>query len=97
MGTGIDELITGPAATMTFAKEIDNVAGRGSGPVVTGLFFKPQPPRGIGFPCASTDTFSYVQVHVDAKALTLTPKDSQGKLLQDAGLGPCGPFTIPAK
>ena len=95
--SGVDELITGPVATMTYAKEIDGVVGKGNGAVVTALFFKPQPPRGVGFPCANTDTFSYVQVHVTSASLTLTPKDSQGTLLQDAGLGPCGPFTIPAR
>ena len=96
VGTGIDEMVTGPVATGTFAKEIEGVAGPGSGAVVTALFLKPQPPRGVGFTCANTDVFSYVQVHVTSSALTITPKDGQGKLVQDAGLGPCGPFTIPA-
>jgi alkaline phosphatase D len=97
IGTGIDEMVTGPVATGTFSKEIDGVAGPGAGPVVTALFLKPQPPRGVGFTCANTDVFGYIQVHVTAATLTITPKDAQGRLVQDAGLGPCGPFTIPSK
>jgi alkaline phosphatase D len=97
VGTGIDEMVTGPVATGTFAKEIDGVSGPGSGAVITALFLKPQPPRGVGFTCANTDTYSYVQVHVTASALTITPKDGQGQLVKDAGLGPCGPFVIPAR
>jgi len=92
-----DEARLQPGDEARRSQEIDNVVGKGTGAVVTALFFKPQPPRGVGFPCANTDTFSYVQVHVTSASLTLTPKDSQGTLLQDAGLGPCGPFTIPAR
>jgi hypothetical protein len=36
-------------------------------------------------------------VHATASALTITPKDLNGKLVQDAALEPCGPFTIAAK
>jgi phosphodiesterase/alkaline phosphatase D-like protein len=103
LDTGINELVTGPAATMTFTKEIDATTGRqGAGDLVTSVFFKPPPPNGVGMRCAATDVFSYTQVKVTATAVTLTPKDLNGKPVHEKGQngaqGPqCGPFTIAAK
>jgi phosphodiesterase/alkaline phosphatase D-like protein len=98
VGTGVDEMVTGPVATGTFANEIDAAVGQaGSGSLITALFLKPQPPRGVGFQCANTNVFSYVHVRVTSSALTITPKDLDGKLVQDASLEPCGPFTVAAK
>jgi hypothetical protein len=50
-------------------------------------------------PCAATDVFSYTEVKVTSKAVTLTPKDLNGKPVTEKGSGNprCGPFTIPAK
>ena len=43
LGTGIWEVVTGPVATNTYAKEIDSFLGApGFGAVVTGAFFKPR-------------------------------------------------------
>ena len=98
VNSGINEMVTGPVATMTFNKEISQSAGNASaGDLVTALFFKRQPPDGPGMVCASTDVFSYTEVKVTGKALTLTPKDIGGKLVKEADGKPCGPFTIPAK
>jgi phosphodiesterase/alkaline phosphatase D-like protein len=100
VNTGINEMVTGPVATMTFAKEIDGAAGReGAGDLITAAFLKQPPPDGPGMVCASTDVYSYTQVKVTSKAVTLTPKDLNGKLVTEKGSGnpPCGPFTIPAK
>jgi alkaline phosphatase D len=98
--TGIKEMVTGPVATMTFAQEIDGAAGReGAGDLITAAFLKQPPPDGPGMECASTDVYSYTEVKVTGKAVTLTPKDINGKLVTEKGSGnpPCGPFTIPAK
>jgi phosphodiesterase/alkaline phosphatase D-like protein len=98
--SGIKEMVTGPVATMTFTKEINSAAGRdNAGDLVTSAFFKPLPPEGVGMECASTDVFSYTEVKVTSKALTLTPKDLDGKLVHEKGTGApaCGPFTIPAQ
>ena len=100
VNSGITEMVTGPVATMTYAKEIDGSVGRqGSGDLVTSVFFKPPPPDGLGMQCASTDVFSYSEVKVTSKALTITPKDLNGKLVTEKGNNnpPCGPFTITAK
>jgi hypothetical protein len=66
------------------------------------VFFKPPPPDGVGMTCAAPNVFSYTQVKVTSKALTLTPKDLTGQPVREKGSnnqpGPvCGPFTIPAK
>src|SRR3954451_19764194 len=98
--TGIKEMVTGPVATMTFAKEIDSAAGRqGAGDLITSAFLKQPPPNGPGMECASTDVYSYTEVKVTSTAVTLTPKDLNGKGVTEKGSGnpPCGPFTIPAK
>jgi phosphodiesterase/alkaline phosphatase D-like protein len=101
--SGITEMVTGPVATMTFAKEIDSAAGRkGAGDLITSAFFKQPPPNGPGMQCAATDVFSYTEVKVTSSAITLTPKDLDGKPVHEKGSngqeGPqCGPFTIAAK
>jgi alkaline phosphatase D len=100
VGSGINEMVTGPVATMTFTKEIDGSIGRqGAGDLITSVFFKGQPPNGVGMKCAATDVFSYTEVKVTSKALTLTPKDLNGKPVKEKGGGNprCGPFTIAAK
>jgi phosphodiesterase/alkaline phosphatase D-like protein len=96
--SGINELVTGPIATMTFAKEIDGAANRqGAGDLVTAGFFKQPPPNGPGMQCAATDVYSYTEVKVTGKAVTLTPKDLNGKPVKQKDATACGPFTIAAK
>jgi hypothetical protein len=96
-------MVTGPVATMTFAKEIDGAAGRqGAGDLITSLFLKQPPPDGPGMRCAATDVYSYTEVKVTAQAVTLTPKDLAGQPVHEKGSGgspgpQCGPFTIAAK
>jgi alkaline phosphatase D len=98
VNTGMNEMVTGPVATQTFAKEIDQATGKpGSGDQVTNLFFKQPPPNGPGMVCASTDVYSYTEVKVTSQAVTLTPKDLNGKPVKEKSGAPCGPFTIPAK
>jgi alkaline phosphatase D len=98
VGTGILEAVTGPVATNTFAREIDATLGtRGSGDAVAALFLKPAPPRGIGLRCAAIDVYSYAQVRVTSSALTITPKDQDGRLVREPGGTPCGPFTVTAR
>jgi alkaline phosphatase D len=85
VGTGVYEVITGPVATMTYAKEIDQVTGvQGSWQAVDNLFFSVPPPGGLGLgACSHLDTFSYSQVSVTSKRLQVTSKDIAGKRLCD--------------
>jgi phosphodiesterase/alkaline phosphatase D-like protein len=103
VNSGITEMVTGPVATMTFAKEIDGTVGRqGAGDLITSAFFKQPPPNGPGMQCAATDVYSYTEVKVTSSAVTLTPKDLNGQPVHEKGSGSqpgpaCGPFTIQAK
>jgi alkaline phosphatase D len=97
VGTGIWEVVTGPVATNTYAKEIDAAIGKpGTGDFVTSVFLKPPPPRGIGMLCAATDVFSYSEVRVTASTLTVTPKTAAGTLVHEKTGGACGPLVLHA-
>jgi alkaline phosphatase D len=96
-GTGIWEVVTGPVATNTYAKEIDSFLGApGFGAVVTGAFFKPAPPRGLGLRCAQTDAFGYAQVTVTSTTLTVQPRTASGAVVVDATGAPCAPLVVRA-
>ncbi|MEA2421773.1 MAG: hypothetical protein QOF55_872, partial [Thermoleophilaceae bacterium] len=99
--SGIKELVTGPVATLTYSREIDLTTGKkGNGDLLTSAFLKQPPPNGPGMQCAATDVYSYTQVKVTSKAVTLTPKDLNGKPVTEKtqqGNPRCGPFTINAK
>jgi alkaline phosphatase D len=96
VNTGILDITTGPVATKSFAKEIDDAAGRAdAGDLITKAFFKAPPPAGVGMSCASPDVFSYGQVEVTSKRLTVKLKDIKGKPVVDAGTGqPCKPIVL---
>jgi phosphodiesterase/alkaline phosphatase D-like protein len=93
------DFVTGPVATNPFWPEIDQVTGQpGSGRLLSEVFFKPQPPNGVGMSCAQGDVFSYAEVEVSAGTLTVTPKDAQGNIVKDVdGSSNCGPYTIHAQ
>jgi len=96
-GTGIWEVVTGPVATNTYAKEIDSFLGApGFGAVVTGAFFKPAPPRGLGLECAQTDAYGYAQVTVTSTRLTVQPRTASGSVVIDATGTPCAPLVLRA-
>ncbi len=98
LGTGIREVVTGPVATNTYAKKIDNVIGvPGAGDLVTALFLKPPPPRGIGLQCAATDVFSYAEVVVTAVKLTVTPKTATGARVKERSGATCAPLVVTAR
>src|SRR6185295_13984020 len=72
--SGILEVVTGPVATKTFAREIDETVGTaGAGNAVGRLFFQPPPPAGVGMRCAALDVYSYAEVKVADRKLTITP------------------------
>jgi len=95
---GIWEVVTGPVATNTFAREIDGFLGqRGAGTAIGALFFKPPPPNGMGMRCAALDTYSYAQVSVTARRLTVTLKDARGRPVREATGLPCAPLVLTAR
>ena len=97
VGTGIWEVVTGPVATNTYAREIDSFLGApGFGAVVTGAFFKPAPPRGLGLRCAQTDQYGYAQVTVTSRTLTVRPRTASGGVVLDASGAPCDALVVRA-
>ena len=94
--SGIDDIVTGPVATMTFNKEIDGTTGTpNSGDLITRLFFKQDPPGGPGMQCANGSTFSYGEVTVTSKKLTVALKDANGKPVLDTPTTPGTALTKP--
>ena len=88
--TGIWDFSVGPAATAAFGLELDEIVGRpGTAALITGFFFRPQPPTGVGMRCAVVDRFSYGQVRVARNSLTVTAKGKDGRQLAD-----CPPLVL---
>jgi alkaline phosphatase D len=93
--SGIWEVVTGPVATNTFAKEIDGYLGqKGAGTAIGALFFKPPPPNGLGMRCAALDTYSYAEVTVTAKRLAVAMKDANGRPVREATGTACAPLVL---
>ena len=94
--SGIWEVVTGPVATNTFAKEIDGYLGqKGAGTAIGALFFKPAPPNGVGMRCAALDTYSR-RGDRTAKRLTVAMKDAQGSRARGDGVA-CPPLVLAAQ
>lgn len=95
VGTGIYEVVTGPVATKTQNREVDETLGRaGYGSAIVNLFYKPAPPNGIGMLCAAADVYSYAEIRVTGTTFTATPKDLNGKLVREETGAPCGPLVL---
>jgi alkaline phosphatase D len=94
VNSGILDVSVGPAATATFAREINDTTGSpASAAAVDAAFFEPQPPAGLGMQCSGLDQFSYGEVNVTSSKLTITPKGIDGNpLVTDDGA--CGPFVL---
>jgi alkaline phosphatase D len=97
-GYGVWEVVTGPVATNTFAKEIDSTLGQqGAGTAIGALFFKPAPPNGMGMRCAALDTYSYAQVTVTARRFTVAMKNAKGQPVREATGVACAPLVLTAR
>lgn len=95
--TGILDVTVGPAATANYGIEIDQETGAtGNGALIDTVFFQSAPPAGVGMRCSIIDQFSYGQVKVTSKRLTITPRGIDGKRQRD-GDEPCGPFVLKFK
>jgi alkaline phosphatase D len=102
--SGILDVTTGPIATETYSGEINGTVGNdAAGGLVQSLFFKPQPPAGVGMQCAATNQFSYAEATVSAKQLTIDLLDANDQPVLDtgdasqSGAAPCARVVIPAK
>ncbi|HZB23052.1 MAG TPA: alkaline phosphatase D family protein [Gaiellaceae bacterium] len=95
LDSGITEVITGPVATNTYAKEVDEELGAtGVGQAIGALFLKPPLPRGIGMRCVALDVYGYAQVRVTSSQLTVLLKDANGEPVTDVSGEPCAPVVL---
>jgi hypothetical protein len=82
--SGILEVSVGPAATANLAIEVDAETGRpGAAALADSAFFQSAPPGGVGMRCSVLDQFSYGEVEVTRKRLTITPKGIDGRPERD--------------
>jgi alkaline phosphatase D len=101
--SGILDITTGPVATESYAGEINSaVDNEAAGALVHDLFFKPQPPSGVGMSCAAMNQFSYAEVTVTSSQLKVELLDQNGQPVSDTGNianpGPaCSTITIPKR
>jgi phosphodiesterase/alkaline phosphatase D-like protein len=96
--SGIWEVVSGPVATNTFANEIDRFLGTpGAGTAIGALFFKPQPPNGMGMRCAALDTYSYAEVTVTSRTLTVAMRDATGRPVREATGVACASLVLTAR
>ena len=101
--SGVKELVTGPVAITTWGQTINALTGRSDGAnLVATAFYRQPPPNGPGLGCVSLLSYTYAEVKVTSKTLTLTPKDQAGnpvrETTKDGDTGPvCGPYTLTAK
>jgi hypothetical protein len=93
--TAYQDYVIGPVATNTFWAEIDDVTGApGTGELLSTLFFKPDPPSGVGMFCSQGDQNSYGEVTVEEGSVQISYKDENGEAVLDVNGEPCGPYTI---
>ena len=98
--SGILDVTTGPVATMTFSREIDQAVGRaGSGNLVDSLFFDHQPTTpgipGVGMKCSVVNTFSYGEVTVTSRRLSVRLKDQhRNPVVEEEGSHPACPAFV---
>jgi alkaline phosphatase D len=95
VNSGITEVTTGPAGTDTFSKDINDTAGRpDAGTLVNNFFLRRPPPDGPGIQCSNIDVFSYGQVTVTARKLTIALRDAAGQPVRDPDGKVCGPYVL---
>jgi hypothetical protein len=51
----------------------------------------------MGMRCAALDTYSYAEVTVTTRALTVEPKDAQGEPVREATGTACAPLVLSAR
>lgn len=97
--SGILDVTTGPVAIGTYGREIDATTGKpGNGRLVDSIFFTNQPTAsgipGVGMRCSVIDTFSYGQVTVTSRRLTVQLKDAARRPLREEEAGARCPAVV---
>jgi alkaline phosphatase D len=93
--SGILEITSGPAGTDSFKQDINDDAGNpAAADAANALFLRKPPPDGPGIRCSNLDVFSYGQVTVTARKLTVVLRDDKGQPVRDPDGKVCGPYTL---
>jgi alkaline phosphatase D len=93
--TQYHDFVSGPVAANTRWASTDSLTGvQGSGRLVSELFFKPEPPDGVGMLCSQGGENNYAQVTVTRAAVTVAYKDENGDPILDVDGEPCGPYEL---
>ncbi|MDX6673264.1 MAG: hypothetical protein QOH11_682 [Solirubrobacteraceae bacterium] len=98
--SGILDVTTGPVATMTFKRELDGATQNpNAGSLVDSLFFGHQPTDpgipGPGMQCSVINTFSYGEVTVTSRRLTVRLKDQNRRpIVEEEGSHPACPAIV---
>src|SRR5215212_7741936 len=95
VNSGILEVTSGPSGTDSFKDDINDDTGNPQVADLANTFFlRQQPPNGPGIQCSNLDVFSYGQVTVTSRKLTIQLKDAGGKTVKDPDGKPCGPYAV---
>ncbi len=93
--TGIVDFVTGPVALKTFAVDTDLKTGVPGASEGIRQFLKAPRPFGLAMRCAALDAYSYAQVQVTSRALTVALRDDRNRPVKETPTGPsCPPVTI---
>jgi alkaline phosphatase D len=93
--SGILEVTTGPSGTDSFKDDVNDDTGNPQVADLANTFFLRQPPpTGPGIRCSNLDVFSYGQVTVTRRTLTIQLKDAAGRTVTDPDGRPCGPYGV---
>jgi alkaline phosphatase D len=95
LDTGFLDFVTGPVALKTFAVDTDLKTGVPGAAGYVRALFKAVRPLGLEMRCAALNVYSYAQVKVTSKAMTIGLYDAQGRPVRETPAGPsCPPVTI---
>lgn len=93
--TGFVDFVTGPVALKTFAVDTDLKTGIPGASEAFRAFLKAPRPAGLAMRCAALNVYSYAQVQVTSRAITVGLNDDQGHPVKETPSGPsCPPVTI---
>jgi alkaline phosphatase D len=93
--TGFIDFVTGPVALKTFAVDTDLKTHTPGASEAIRQFLKAPRPVGLGMRCAALNAYSYAQVSVTSRTLTVALLDDHGQAVKETPTGPsCPPVTI---
>jgi alkaline phosphatase D len=95
LDSGILEVTSGPSGTDSLADDLnDEVGNPQAAALANNAFLRQPPPNGPGIRCSNIDVFSYGQVKVTSRRLTIALRDEKGRTVKDPDGKACGPYVL---